>query len=279
MIEKPQDLAAMAKKVRNSILTMIYEAQSGHPGGALSAADIMTVLYFNEMRLDPKNPKWKERDQFVLSKGHACPAWYACLQLRGYFEEAHIHTLRTMNSILQGHPDMKKTPGVDMTTGSLGLGAATAVGMALDAKLSGSDRRVYTLVGDGEVNEGVIWEAVQASAKFELDNFCMIIDKNGLQLDGPTSDVMPINHLQNAFESFGWHVVEIDGHQIEAIMDGLKEARNTKAKPTCIIANTVKGKGVSFMENQLQWHGKAPNQDEYKIAISDLLQGGPQCQN
>lgn len=279
MIEKPQDLAAMAKKVRNSILTMIYEAQSGHPGGALSAADIMTVLYFNEMRLDPKNPKWKERDQFVLSKGHACPAWYACLQLRGYFEEAHIHTLRTMNSILQGHPDMKKTPGVDMTTGSLGLGAATAVGMALDAKLSGSDRRVYTLVGDGEVNEGVIWEAVQASAKFELDNFCMIIDKNGLQLDGPTSDVMPINHLQNAFESFGWHVVEIDGHQIEAIMDGLKEARNTKVKPTCIIANTVKGKGVSFMENQLQWHGKAPNQDEYKIAISDLLQGGPQCQN
>ena len=267
-LERLQD---MAKRVRATLLTMIYEAQSGHPGGALSAADIMTVLYFKELRIDPLDPKWHERDRFVLSKGHACPVWYSCLHLRGFFGEEHIHTLRTVNSILQGHPDMKKTPGVDMTTGSLGIGAATALGMALEAKMEKSDRRVYALLGDGEINEGIVWEVMQSAVKFSLDNFCLIIDKNGLQLDGPTKEVMPIHDLPAIIKGFGWEVEEIDGHAIEEIDNAFANAKNTKGKPSCIIANTVKGKGVSFMENQLKWHGKAPSTQEYELALQEVL--------
>ncbi|MDC7244679.1 MAG: transketolase [Sphaerochaetaceae bacterium] len=259
-----------AKEVRETILTMIYKAQSGHPGGSLSIADIMTVLYFRELRIDPENPHWNDRDRFVLSKGHACPAWYSCLYHRGFFDEKHISTFRRVNSILQGHPDMKKTPGVDMTTGSLGMGVATAVGMALDARLEGSSRRVYAIVGDGELNEGVVWEVMQSSCKFKLDNFCMIIDRNGLQLDGTTEEVMPFKDLSNTIESFGWFVQTIDGHSVEEIDKALQAARETKGGPSCIIADTIKGKGVSFMENQLKWHGRAPSDEEYELAVKEI---------
>ena len=267
------ELQKIAIQVRKKIVSMVYEAQSGHPGGSLSAADLMTVLYFSEMNIDPENPKWHERDRFVLSKGHACPAWYACLQTRGYFDEENLHHLRQLNSILQGHPDMKKTPGVDMTTGSLGIGAASAIGMALEAKMEGSPRRVYSIVGDGELNEGVIWETLQSAVKFKLDKYCMIIDKNGLQLDGPTTEVMPLPKLKNIIEDFGWKVIEIDGHNIPEIIKAIEEVKSTKEVPCCIIANTIKGKGVSFMENQLQWHGQAPNDEQYAIAIREI-EGG-----
>ncbi len=278
MEEKEKEkLSDIAKHVREIILTMIYEAQSGHPGGSLSVADIMTVLYFKQLQIDPKNPKWNERDRFVLSKGHACPAWYSCLQLRGFFDEKHIHTFRRMDSILQGHPDMNKTPGVDMTTGSLGMGAAAAVGMALEAKLEGSPRRVYTVVGDGELNEGVIWEVMQSSVKFKLDNFCMIVDRNGLQLDGPTNAVMPIHDLTQIIEGFGWYVQEIDGHSIQEIDKACSNAKQKKGIPSCIIANTVKGKGVSCMENQLKWHGRAPSTEEYNQAVREIRNGGCRC--
>lgn len=267
------ELQKIAIQVRKKIVSMVYEAQSGHPGGSLSSADLMTVLYFSEMNIDPENPKLHERDRFVLSKGHACPAWYACLQIRGYFDEDNLHHLRQLDSILQGHPDMKKTPGVDMTTGSLGIGAAAAIGMALEAKMEGSPRRIYSIVGDGELNEGVIWETLQSAVKFKLDNYCMIIDKNGLQLDGPTTEVMPLPKLSNIIEDFGWNVIEIDGHNIPEIMKAIEEVKATKGIPSCIIANTIKGKGVSFMENQLQWHGQAPNDEQYAIAIKEI-EGG-----
>jgi transketolase len=270
-LKELERLQAMAKRVRSTLLTMIYEAQSGHPGGALSATDIMTVLYFKELNIKPEEPKWHERDRFVLSKGHACPVWYSCLYLKGFFPEEHIHTLRTVNSILQGHPDMKKTPGVDMTTGSLGIGSATALGMALEAKMEKSDRRVYALVGDGEINEGIVWEVMQSAVKFSLDNYCLIIDRNGLQLDGPTKEVMPIHDLQAIIAGFGWAVQEIDGHDLNQIDEAFAKARATKGKPSCIIANTVKGKGVSFMENQLKWHGKAPSTQEYELALQEVL--------
>lgn len=263
-------LEEKAKEVRRKIITMIYEAQSGHPGGSLSIADIMTVLYFRNLNVNPKDPKWQERDRFVLSKGHSCPAWYACLQMRGYFKEEHLKSLRSINSILQGHPDMKKTPGVDMTTGSLGIGAACALGMALEAKLEHSDRKIYTIVGDGELNEGIIWEVMQSANKFNLDNYCMILDKNGLQLDGKTQDVMPITDIKTIVQGFGWDVQEIDGHSISEIINALDKFKATKNQPTFIIANTVKGKGVSFMENQVGWHGKAPNDEQYSQAMKEL---------
>jgi transketolase len=269
-IEEREQLKQLAKRVRRSILSMIYEAQSGHPGGSLSAADIMTVLYFKELRIQPTDPTWHDRDRFVLSKGHACPVWYVCLQMRGFFAEEHLHSLRTVNSILQGHPDMKKTPGVDMTTGSLGLGVAAALGMALEGKLEGSARRVYAIVGDGELNEGVVWETIQAAYKFNLDNFCMIVDKNGLQLDGPVDEIMPIHDLSAALKGFGWHVIEIDGHNFDQIADAFTAARRVIGKPSCILACTIKGKGVSFMENQLKWHGKAPDSNEFQLALGEL---------
>jgi len=268
--DEREQLTQIAKQVRRSILSMIYKAQSGHPGGSLSSADIMTVLYFKELNIRPTEPTWHDRDRFVLSKGHACPVWYACLQLRGFFSEDHLQSLRTVNSILQGHPDMKKTPGVDMTTGSLGLGVAAALGMALEAKLEGSTRRVYSIVGDGEMNEGVVWETVQAASKYQLDNFCVIVDKNGLQLDGPVDEIMPIHDLFAVLTGFGWHVIEIDGHDIDQIDDAFKAARQVIGKPCCILARTIKGKGVSFMENQLKWHGRAPDAQEYQLAIGEL---------
>jgi transketolase len=276
-IKEIKRLEEIAKKVRVTALTMIYEAQSGHPGGSLSAADILTVLYFNVLRIIPEKPTWPDRDRFVLSKGHACPAWYACLQLRGFFDERHIHTLRQVNSILQGHPDMKKTPGVDMTTGSLGIGAAAAVGMALDAKLEGSSRRIYTVVGDGELNEGVIWEIMQSAYKFDLDNYCMVVDRNGLQLDGPTKEIMPIYNLPEIIKNFGWYVQEIDGHSIQELFSAFNNAKSRKGCPSCIIANTVKGKGVSFMENKLEWHGRAPSKEEYEEAVKEIMEGARQC--
>ena len=263
-------LETKAREARRKVISMIYKAQSGHPGGSLSAADIMTVLYFKVLNIDPQKPNWQDRDRFVLSKGHACPIMYVCLQMRGFFEKKHLYTFRTINSILQGHPDMKKTPGVDMTTGSLGIGAACALGMALEAKMEGSNRNIYTMVGDGEINEGVIWEVMQAGYKFKLDNYCMILDKNGLQLNGPTSEIMPIHNLKQIVNGFGWAFQEIDGHSIPQIINAFNKFKKTKNIPTFIMANTVKGKGISFMENQLKWHGQAPNEIEYRQAIKEL---------
>ncbi|MGL6313131.1 transketolase [Vibrio sp. WXL103] len=267
-----QELYQLANDVRIDILDMVYQAQSGHIGGSFSAAEIVTTLYFSEMQnLDPNKPKQSHRDRFVLSKGHACPVWYACLSRLGYFDREHLTTLRQINSILQGHPDMKSTPGIDITTGSLGHGCAAATGMALEGQLTQDGRRVYSLLGDGELNEGVVWETAMAAAKYQLDNLVFFVDKNNLQMDGTSDQIMPLLSIEDKFRSFGWHVLTIDGHDIEQILTALDTARGTKGKPTCIVANTVKGKGVSFMEDVRNWHGKAPSEQEYTDARAELV--------
>lgn len=266
-------LNAIAQDVRAHLLTMIFKAQSGHPGGSLSASDIMTVLYFSEMNIDPQNPDWPERDRFVLSKGHCCPVLYSVLALRGYFDMSHLGTLRKLGSILQGHPVMKKTPGVDMTTGSLGQGLSIGIGIALSFKRNNTNNRAFVLMGDGETNEGQIWEAAASAAKYKLNNLIAIIDRNGIQNDGFCNDIMPMNDLTEKWKAFGWDVFNVDGHNIEALQNVFKKIKYKKSeKPTCIVAETVKGKYVSFMENNPSWHGKAPNESEYEIAIHDIRQ-------
>ena len=265
-----KDLALKANRARLLAVEAIHRAASGHPGGSLSCMDALTALYFNEMRVDPANPQWAERDRFVLSKGHCAPALYAVLALRGFFPVEDLQMLRSIKSHLSGHPDMKYVPGVDMSTGSLGQGLSTAVGMALAAKHTGKTFRTYAICGDGEIEEGQIWEAVMAAAKWKLDNLCAFIDVNGLQIDGNTADVMPSEPLDQKLEAFNWHVVKIDGHNIDQILSALAEARSCKGMPTAILMKTVKGKGVSYMENNAGWHGKAPNADEFAIARAEL---------
>ena len=269
-----QELRKHAKELRKTALTMIYEAQSGHPGGAFSSAEITAALYYGEMNIDPKNPKWPDRDRYILSKGHACPIQYAALGLLGYFPEEKLHTLRQEGSILQGHPDMKKCPGIDISTGSLGQGLSCGVGMALAGKRDGKDYRVFVIVGDGELDEGQIWEAVMAGNAWNLDNLVIILDNNGLQLDGTTDQVIPHLDLTKKFEAFGYETYEIDGNDMEQVVETLKKIDDsTTGRPKCINAHTVKGKGVSFMENQLGWHGMAPNAEQYAIAMEELERG------
>lgn len=274
--EKCGKLREQAKELRKIALTMIYEAQSGHPGGAFSAADIVTALYFSEMRLDPKNPKWPDRDRFVLSKGHVCPIQYAALGVLGFFPEENLHTLRREGSILQGHPDMKKCPGIDISTGSLGQGTSCAVGMALAGKRDHKDYRVFAMVGDGEMNEGIVWEAMMTANKYQLDNFVLILDNNGLQLDGPCDVVMPPLDMSAKATAFGFETYDIDGHDFSQILEALDKIRSAKnGRPKFINARTVKGKGVDFMENKLEWHGAAPNAEQYADAMAQL-EGGLQ---
>lgn len=274
MIDKVSSLKTQAQELRKIALTMIYEAQSGHPGGAFSAADIVTALYFSEMRVDPQNPNWEDRDRFVLSKGHVCPILYAALGVRGYFPESVLHTLRQEGSMLQGHPSMVKCPGIDISTGSLGQGAACATGMALAAKRDGKDYRVFTMVGDGEIDEGIVWEAMMTANKYKLDNYVLILDNNGLQLDGTTDQVMPQLDLSKKAEAFGFGVYDIDGHDMQQILDTFDKIRAAKnGKPKFINARTVKGKGVDYMENSLDWHGKAPNKEQYEDAMAQLDRG------
>jgi transketolase len=268
--EKLEELTKAARRVRRHIIEMTAEARSGHPGGSLSCADILVALYFQEMKVDPQNPNWPDRDRFVLSKGHAAPALYAVLAERGYFPKEELKTLRKINSILQGHPDMKKTPGVDMTTGSLGQGLSAANGMALAGKLDGKSYRVYVLLGDGELEEGQVWEAAMAAAHYKLDNLTAFVDHNGLQIDGPIVQVMSPEIIQEKFRAFGWHVIDVDGHDFEDIFRAIEEAKSTKGRPTVIVARTVKGKGVPFMENQVDWHGKAPSREQAEEALKAL---------
>ena len=265
-----KELRLMAAKGRLLAVDAVYGAASGHPGGSLSCMDILSVLYFDEMNVDPANPKWDDRDRFVLSKGHCAPALYAMLALKGFFPEEDLKLLRSIKSHLSGHPDMQYVNGVDMSTGSLGQGLSAAVGMALSAKLRNKSYRTYAVCGDGEIDEGQIWEAAMAAAKWNLDNLCAFVDVNGLQIDGKTSSVMPTEPLDKKFESFNWHVIKIDGHNYDEIKAALKEARETKGMPTMIIASTTKGKGVSFMENEAGWHGKAPNAEQFAVAKAEL---------
>ncbi|MBQ2154049.1 MAG: transketolase [Oscillospiraceae bacterium] len=265
-----KDLAIMANRARLLAVDAIHRASSGHPGGSLSCADALTALYFNEMNVDPTNPGWDARDRFVLSKGHCAPALYAVLALRGYFPVEDLQQLRSIHAHLSGHPDMRHVPGVDMSTGSLGQGLSAAVGMALAAKHQGKTFRTYAVLGDGEIEEGQIWEAFMAAAKWKLDNLCAFIDVNGLQIDGATADVMPSEPIDRKVEAFNWHVIKIDGHDFAQILSALAEARQTKGQPTAIVMKTVKGKGVSFMENQAGWHGKAPNDEQFAQAKADL---------
>ena len=247
-----------------------YHAKSGHPGGSLSAADIFTYLYFKEMNVNPEDPAWEDRDRFVLSKGHCCPSLYAVLALKGFFEWDELTNLRHVGAMLQGHPDMKNTPGVDMSTGSLGQGVSAACGMALAAKLDNKDYRVYTVLGDGEVEEGQVWEAAMFASHNKLDNLVLFVDQNGLQIDGAVEDVAGIEPLDKKFEAFGFEVVKINGHDFEQIKSALDFAKTVKGKPTAILSKTVKGKGVSFMENQVGWHGTAPNKEQYEQATAEL---------
>ena len=267
---KIQMLTEKAREIRLGALEAVYNASSGHPGGSLSISDILAYLYFVEMNVDPKDPKKADRDRFVLSKGHTAPALYATLAAKGYFGKENLKTLRHIDSFLQGHPDMKHTPGVDMSSGSLGLGISAAAGMALSAKISGDNYRVYTIVGDGESEEGQVWEAAMFSAHYKLDNLCAFIDWNGLQIDGKVTEVMNPTPLDEKFAAFGWNVVMIDAHDFEQIEAACKVARECKGKPTAIICKSVKGKGVSFMENQVGWHGKAPNKEQYETAVAEL---------
>lgn len=264
------ELKAKAKEVRKGIIEAVYSNKSGHPGGSLSIADIMTVLYFNQMNIDEKNPKWEERDRLVLSKGHCAPALYSTLANRGFFDVEKLKTFRNIESNLQGHPDMNKVPGVDMTSGSLGQGLSSANGMAIAGKIDNKNYRVYCVLGDGEIEEGQIWEAAMTANKYKLDNLCVIVDNNNLQIDGTIEEVMSSYPIDEKFKSFGFQVINIDGHNIQEIIDAFDVAQNVKGKPTCIIAKTIKGKGVSFMENKAEWHGKAPSDDEYRIALQEL---------
>ena len=269
-IDNIEELEKIAEKIRRDIIEEVYLAKSGHPGGSLSIADIITVLYFNEMNIDEKNPTWENRDRLVLSKGHCAPALYAALAERGFFEKDKLKTLRKLESPLQGHPDMNKVPGVDISSGSLGQGLSCANGMAIAAKLDKKSYRVYAILGDGEIEEGQIWEAAMAANKYKLDNLCVIVDNNNLQIDGTIEEVMSSYPIDKKFEDFGFHVINIDGHNIEKIIKAFEEAKSVKERPTCIIAKTIKGKGVSFMENISKWHGKAPSEEEYNQAMSEL---------
>ena len=265
-----KELKLLANSVRQGIIEGVYNAGSGHPGGSLSIADVLTYLYFEEMNVNPADPKWKERDRFVLSKGHTAPALYAVLAERGYFDKEVLKTLRKNTSMLQGHPDMKGTPGVDMTTGSLGLGISASCGMALSAKVSGDSYRVYTVLGDGETEEGQVWEAAMFAAHYKLDNLVAYVDWNGLQIDGPIAEVMNPTPYAEKFLAFGWHVISINAHDFNEIEAAYKEARATKGKPTVIIARSIKGKDVSFMENKCEWHGAAPKEEQYLLAMEEL---------
>lgn len=275
-MEKLSDkaLRLMAAKGRLMAVEAVYTAASGHPGGSLSCMDILTALYFNEMNVDPQNPHWQDRDRFVLSKGHVCPIQYSALGLLGFFPEEALHTLRKEGSMLQGHPSMVKCPGIDISTGSLGQGASCAAGMALAGKRDKKDYRVFTVLGDGEMNEGIVWEAMMTANKYKLDNYIMILDNNGLQLDGTTDQVMPGLDMSKKAEAFGFEVYEIDGHDMAQILDTLDKIRVAKnGKPKFINAHTVKGKGVDYMENSLDWHGKAPNREQYESAMAQLERG------
>ena len=265
-----KQLALKAAKARLLAVDAVYTAASGHPGGSLSCIDALTALYFNEMNIDTANPTWENRDRFVLSKGHCSPALYAVLAVRGFFPEADLKLFRSIKGHYSGHPDMCNVKGVDMSTGSLGQGLSTAVGMALAAKLNKADYRTYAICGDGEIEEGQIWEAVMAGAKWKLDNLCVFVDVNGLQIDGATADVMPSEPLDKKFEAFNWNVIKIDGHNFEEILVALAKAKETKGAPTVILMSTVKGKGISFMENQAGWHGKAPSAEHYAAAVAEL---------
>ena len=268
--ETKLELETRAREVRKGIVTAVHSAKSGHPGGSLSAADIMTYLYFNEMNVDPQNPDKDERDRFVLSKGHIAPALYSVLAQKGFFPVEDLITLRHTGSYLQGHPDKKHIPGVDMSSGSLGQGLSAAVGMALAAKLDNKDYRVYAMCGDGEIEEGQIWEAAMFASFRKLDNLCVVVDNNNLQIDGSIDEVCSPYPIPEKFEAFGFNVIKINGHDFDEIEAAFEVAKTVKGKPTAIIANTVKGKGVSFMENQCGWHGKAPNDEEFEIALKDL---------
>ena len=268
--EEIKALKIAAIKVRKNALTAVYSASSGHPGGSLSVADILTLLYFKEMNIDPKDPKKEDRDRFVLSKGHTAPALYGTLAERGFFPVEDVKTFRHIDSYLQGHPDMKGVPGVDMSTGSLGQGISAANGMAISAKLSGKDYRVYTVLGDGELEEGQVWEAAMFAPHYKLDNLTAFVDFNGLQIDGDITKVMNPTPIDKKFEAFGWNVLVVDGHDFEAMHEAVLAAKATKGKPTMIVAKTVKGKGVSYMENEAGWHGAAPNEEQYNQAIAEL---------
>ena len=265
------EVAAKALEMRRMIIEMLTEAGSGHPGGSLSAADIMAVLFFHEMNVDAAQPKMAERDRFVLCKGHAAPALYSVLALKGFFPKEDVFTLRKLGSHLQGHPDMKKLPGVDVSTGSLGQGLSMASGMALAGKMDDAPYRVYAVLGDGELEEGQVWEAAMFAAHYKLDNLCAFVDNNGLQIDGNIDCVLSPNPIADKWRAFGWHVIEIDGHDIQEIFMALDQARTVKGQPTMIVAHTVKGKGVSFMENQAGWHGAAPKPDEKDRALAELV--------
>lgn len=267
-----QELEKQARKIREDIIEEVYSAKSGHPGGSLSIADILTVLYFREMNIHPENPDWEDRDRFVLSKGHCSPALYSCLANRGFFPVDDLKTFRNINSYLQGHPDKNKVLGVDMTTGSLGQGLSAANGMAIAGKMDQKDYRVYCVLGDGEIEEGQVWEAAMAANQYKLDNLCVVVDNNNLQIDGTIEEVMSSYPIDEKFRSFGFQVINIDGHDIEEIIKAFEVAKNVKGKPTCIIAKTIKGKGVTFMENQAGWHGKAPNEEQYNQAMEEMRQ-------
>ena len=266
-----KELENIAKKARKNIIEQVYEASSGHPGSSLSCVDILTVLYFNQMNIDPENPKMEDRDKLILSKGHASPALYSILAQRGFFPEEELKEFRKLGSRLQGHPDVKKLPGIDMSAGSLGQGLSSACGIALASRLKKQENRVYCVLGDGELQEGQIWEAAMTASHYKLNNLCVIVDNNNLQIDGTVDKVMNPYPIDEKFKSFGFEVFKVDGHNIENLVEVLEETKNIKEQPVVIIANTIKGKGVSFMENKAEWHGKAPNEEEYNIAISELI--------
>ena len=272
--EKIAFLKEKAIELRSTALTMIHAAQSGHPGGSLSAADIITALYFDELHVDPKNPHWDDRDRFILSKGHVCPILYSALILRGFMPKEEIYNLRKYKSVLQGHPDMKRTPGINISTGSLGQGISCAVGMAIGLKRLGKQSRVFCMIGDGESNEGQVWEALEAAAKYQLDNFILFVDNNGLQNDGVCKDIMPLQSFSKKFEAFGCTTYNINGHKMEEIVDILDKIRNVKdGTPKAIVAATIKGRGVSFMENVVNWHGVAPTDEELKQSLEEIKGG------
>jgi len=268
--QKEKQLKELAHQMRIDIVKMLHNVKTGHPGGSLSAVEILVDLYFNQMNVDPKNPKWEDRDRFIAAKGHAAPVVYAALAEKGFFPKEELKNLRQLGSILQGHPDMKKTPGIDLSTGSLGLGLSAGLGMGISAKMSNKSYYTYVLMGDGEIQEGQVWEAAMAAVKFKVDNVIAILDNNGVQLDGTVDEIMPLGDISGKFKAFGWNVLEVDGHDIKALDEAIDKAKATKGVPTIIIAKTVKGKGVSFMEGKNEWHGKAIGDKEFEAAMAEL---------